>query len=89
MRQRAQRPLPRNVAVIETAVALAHKHLSRARDAASSLSDLGLHDDLQLHLLELERLQVDLLRGRPHRPLLVSNRAYLYDTERNDSRPAT
>lgn len=54
---------------IESAIAAAHRHLSRARDEASNLSDLGLHDDLQLHLVELERLQVDLLRGaRRRRP---------------------
>lgn len=59
---------------IEKNIALAHRSLCWARDTASSLCDLGLYDDLQLHLLELERLQVDLLRegskrkfkGRPH-----------------------
>lgn len=59
---------------IETSIAYAHRALSRARDEASSLRDLGLHDDLQLMTLELERLQVDLLRSgvasrvRPIRP---------------------
>lgn len=48
---------------IEKNIALAHRSLCWARDTASQLSDLGLYDDLQLHLLELERLQVDLLRS--------------------------
>lgn len=53
---------------IEGQIARAHLAIAIARDLASSLSDLGLHDDLQLILVELERLQVDLLRsGRPRR----------------------
>lgn len=48
---------------IETNIAHAHRSLTFARDHASCLRDLGLHDDLQLMLIELERLQVDLLRG--------------------------
>lgn len=48
---------------IEQHVAYAHRSLSIARDHASTLSDLGLHDYIQLFLIELERMQVDLLRG--------------------------
>lgn len=48
---------------IESNIAHAHRSLTFARDHASSLANLGLHDDLQLMLIELERLQVDLLRG--------------------------
>jgi hypothetical protein len=54
---------------IEQSIAAAHRSLSYARDHASCSSDLGLHDDLQLILLELERLQIDLLRGRKPRRL--------------------
>lgn len=49
---------------LEYNIAAAHRALTRARDEASNLSDLSLHDDLQLMLIELERFQVDLLRGR-------------------------
>lgn len=48
---------------IEANIAHAHRSLTFARDHASCLANLGLHDDLQLMLIELERLQVDLLRG--------------------------
>lgn len=60
-----------DILAIETAIAAAHRHLARAVLHASSLRDLGLHDDLQLVQLELERLQVDLLRGsrRPNKSL--------------------
>jgi hypothetical protein len=55
---------------IEYAIAAAHKSLNRAVLHASSMRDLGLHDDLQLIMLELERLQVDLLRGKRSRTVL-------------------
>lgn len=48
---------------IEQAIANSHRSLTVARDEASTFSDLGLHDDLQMILVELERLQVDLLRS--------------------------
>lgn len=48
---------------IEANIGRAHRYIARARDLSSDLADLGLHDDLQLFLIELERLQVDLLRG--------------------------
>lgn len=57
-----------DILAIETAIAAAHRCLSRACLHASSMRDLGLHDDLQLVQLELERLQVDLLRGTSRRP---------------------
>jgi hypothetical protein len=62
-------PLPSSVHLqIEAAIARAHRSLATARDQASVLTDLGLHDDLQMLLLELERLQVDLLKSsRPRR----------------------
>lgn len=53
---------------IESKIAAAHRALTFAAEAASALPDLGLHDDLQLITLELERLQVDLLKSaRPRR----------------------
>lgn len=58
---------------IEYSIANAHRQLTNARNVASCQRDLGLHDDLQLMLIELERLQVDLLRsGRPRRLRLQS-----------------
>lgn len=48
---------------IEAAIARAHRQLTIARDEASLLNELGLHDDLQLYLLGLENLQEDLLRS--------------------------
>lgn len=61
-------PSPAHLA-IEAAIARAHRSLALARDLSSDLADLGLHDDLQLMLIEVERLQIDLLRGtkRPRR----------------------
>lgn len=54
--------------VIEKALAGAHRSIASARDMASTYSDLGLHDDLQLMLLYIETLQVDLLRSsKPRR----------------------
>lgn len=61
-------PSPQHLA-IEGAIARSHKSLTLARDLSSALSDLGLHDDLQLVLIELERLQVDLLRSNKPRRL--------------------
>lgn len=52
-----------DVLATETCIANAHRCLHHAIQHASSMRDLGLHDDLQLIQLELERLQVDLLRG--------------------------
>ena len=57
------RNLPPSVPFMEASIARAHRNLSLARDAASSLSDLGFHDDLQMLLIELERMQTDLLRS--------------------------
>lgn len=65
------------IAEIESGLARAHRAVHGCVAAASSLRDLGLHDDLQLILLELERLQFDLLRvnARRRAPLIV--RTYL------------
>jgi hypothetical protein len=61
-------PPPNSTARIEACIFRAHRQLSIARDEASNLSDLGLHDDLQLMLGELERFQVSLLGpGKPVR----------------------
>lgn len=66
-----------NKLAIEGALAAAHRSLRTATSLASQRSDLGLHDDLQMIELEVERLAVDLLRsGKPrrlrHAPLSVS-----------------
>lgn len=50
---------------VERLIANAHRSLTHAVSHASTFSELGLHDDLQMLLIELERLQVDLLRGVP------------------------
>jgi hypothetical protein len=60
-------PFPPALPRIETAIARAHRALAAARDDASTLADLGLHDDLQLMLLELERMQHGLLRPGKYR----------------------
>lgn len=57
-----------DILATETCIANAHRCLHHAIQLASSMRDLGLHDDLQLIQLELERLQVDLLRGTSRRP---------------------
>lgn len=76
-----------NTARIEEGIARAHKSLSFAQSWASEMSDLGLHDDLQLVLLELERLQLDLLRGGRRPSVLASRPTYLSDSPRDDGRP--
>ena len=60
---------------IEGCVANAHRAVSSARDEASTLADLGLHDDLQLILVELERIQLSLLSSKPYRSAPTSPRA--------------
>lgn len=71
---------------IEKHLALAHLALSRARDEAGDLNGLGLHDDLQMMLMEVERLSVSHLRGGiPHR-LSLSYRAYLSSLAPDDGR---
>lgn len=57
----------RDLAMVEGALASAHRCLNGGIRAASTMADLGLHDDLQLILLELERLQDDLIAGRARR----------------------
>jgi hypothetical protein len=74
--------------VIEVNIAQAHRCLDRAIFHASTQVDLGLHDDLQLIQLELERLQVDLLRGTRRRMKVLSGPAYLSDSVRDDRSPA-
>ena len=73
---------------IERCIAGAHRSLHYAIRYASELSDLGLHDDLQLIQLELERLQIDLIRGANRRRAALSDRAYLYSAPRDDGRPS-
>lgn len=75
--------------VIERCLAGAHRSIASAIEMASTYADLGLHDDLQMIQLELERLAVDLLRGRGRRSSTVSRRAYLSDLARYDGRPAS
>lgn len=53
---------------IESKIAAAHRALTFAAEVSKELTDLGLHDDLRMITLELERLQVDLLKSaRPRR----------------------
>lgn len=73
---------------IEKCIGHAHGCLHHATVLASSLADLGLHDDLQLIQLELERLQVDLLRGTRRHMKFLSGPTYLSDSVRNDRSPA-
>jgi hypothetical protein len=61
-----------HVLLAESAIAAAHERLTNARDITGDWSDLGLHDDIELILLELERIQMDLLRGRRRRLSLLS-----------------
>jgi hypothetical protein len=56
------------IATIESSIASAHIRIATAIVAASTLSDLGLHDDLQLIQLELERIQYSLLKGGSWQP---------------------
>ena len=74
---------------VERCIASAHRSLHYAVRWASELADLGLHDDLQLIQLELERLQVDLLKGAGRRRKALSDRAYLYSAPRDDGGPST
>lgn len=73
---------------IETNIAYAHRSILYAVDSASMMSELGYHDDLQLVLLELERIQVDLLRGGKRRRKSLIDCAYLSSSGPDDRRPA-
>lgn len=77
-----------DVLAIEGAIAAAHRQISRAAMHASTMRELGLHDDLQLISLELERLQVDLLRGTRRPTKVLGGPAYLSDSVRDDRSPA-
>lgn len=82
-------PLPPNALLaIEKELAAAHRALYRARDEASNLADLTLHDDLQLVQLAVERLQEDMLRNRGRLRGSPSYRAYLSHLTSDDGRPA-
>lgn len=50
---------------VESLLAQAHRRLWMAQQEAESMSQLGLSEDLWSLMLEVERLQVALLRGRP------------------------
>lgn len=71
---------------IEANIANSHRCLHHAAYAASTLSDLGLHDDLQMIMLELERLQVDLLKGAGRRRVLIHSQD-VTRTDRNSQWP--
>lgn len=73
----------------EGCIAQGHRCLTSARNHAGSLSELGYHDDLQLVLLELERLQVDLLRGGKRRRVSLYDCAYLSSSGPDDGSPPT
>lgn len=79
MRKRATQgdDMDQKVLAVEKALATAHRAIYGALGPASGMRDLGLHDDLQMIQLELERLQVDLLRGSSRRRASLINRAYL------------
>lgn len=62
------------VLYVEKRLASAHRHLRAAKDRSSEWDKLGFHDDLQLILLEVERMQEDLLKGRGRRPPIAFNR---------------
>lgn len=82
-------PLPPNALLaVEKELAAAHRALSRARDEASNLADLTLHDDLQLMQLAVELLEEDLLRNRGRLRASPSYRAYLSYLTRDDGRPS-
>lgn len=75
--------------VIERCLAGAHRSIASAIEMASTYADLGLHDDLQLVQLELERLAEDLLRNTGRRGASVNRRAYLSELMSHDGRPAS
>lgn len=58
---------------IEAGIAASHRHLNWARLEAQTMSDLGLADDIEQVMKELERIQISLLkqggslRSRIHR----------------------
>lgn len=60
---------------VEKHLAGAHRHLRAAMLKSSEWSNLGFHDDLQMFLLEIERMQEDLLKSRARRPPTAFNRA--------------
>jgi hypothetical protein len=77
----------RTVLTIEKCLAVAHQSVSFAIREASTLSDLGMHDDLQMLQLELERLQYSLLRGKTDHRSFLNPPAYLSSSPRDDGRP--
>lgn len=78
-----------SVVVAEKCLAAAHRQLNHAKNLAGDWADLQWHDDLQMFLLELERMQVDFLRGRSSRSVTLTRRTYLSDSGSDDRRPTT
>ena len=52
---------------LEASIAAAHRRLFAAREAAALLGKDGLEEDLFQLMVECERLQTDLLRGKGRR----------------------
>lgn len=53
----------RNFLHIEALIAMAHRNLVQAALVAEPMRDQGLSDDLRQIAIELERLQIDLLKS--------------------------
>ena len=60
---------------LEKRLALAHRVLWQSAQLAETKPDLGLHDDLMMLCVELERIQQELLKTRPYRRASPSKRA--------------
>lgn len=67
-------------APIEACLSRAHRNITYAREHASTWSDLGLHDDLGLMLIEIERMMESLLLSKK-RYKIRSNRPYVSENE--------
>lgn len=59
--------LRQNQAAVEAAIAAAHKATWRAADLSENWVDDGFSDDLRSIVVELQRIQTDLLRGKSRR----------------------
>lgn len=59
--------LRQNQAAVEAAVAAAHKATWRAADLSENWADDGFSDDLRSIVVELQRIQSDLLGGKSRR----------------------
>lgn len=78
-----------NILQIEGAIASAHRSLWYAREVADRIPNDTIGEDLNQLLVELERLQVGLLRGAAPRRSLLSKRTYLYDPLNHDGCPSS